>query len=146
MTVLSLLFSRGPSFSAAALLLGVMGFAGGSFAVPVMAIIQHRPSARERAAYAFIRTARRHPFRMAMADASGGIRFGSALVRAEFLARRLAPEWKGQDMVGILLPPSPAAALVNFGALFSGKIPVNLNYTLSSEGIASCVRSAPSKR
>src|SRR5205085_8071145 len=29
-------------------------------------------------------------------------------------------------------------ALVNFSALMLGKIPVNLNYTLTSEGIASC--------
>jgi acyl-[acyl-carrier-protein]-phospholipid O-acyltransferase/long-chain-fatty-acid--[acyl-carrier-protein] ligase len=43
-------------------------------------------------------------------------------------------------MVGILLPPSAAGALVNFAALIEGKIPVNLNYTLSSEGLASCAR------
>ena len=68
------------------------------------------------------------------------LRFGAALMRAIFLARRLEPEWAGQDMVGILLPPSLAGALVNFAALLCGKIPVNLNYTLSSEGIASCAR------
>jgi acyl-[acyl-carrier-protein]-phospholipid O-acyltransferase/long-chain-fatty-acid--[acyl-carrier-protein] ligase len=43
-------------------------------------------------------------------------------------------------MVGILLPPSPAGALVNVAAMLCGKTPVNLNYTLSSEGIASCAR------
>jgi acyl-[acyl-carrier-protein]-phospholipid O-acyltransferase/long-chain-fatty-acid--[acyl-carrier-protein] ligase len=90
--------------------------------------------------YAFVKTARRHPFRMAMADAGKRVRFGSALTRAIFLARRLEREWEGQDMVGILLPPSPAGALVNVAALLCGKVPVNLNYTLSSEGIASCAR------
>jgi acyl-[acyl-carrier-protein]-phospholipid O-acyltransferase/long-chain-fatty-acid--[acyl-carrier-protein] ligase len=90
--------------------------------------------------YAFIRSARRHPFRMAMADANTRVRFGSALTKALFLARRLEPVWEGQEMVGILLPPSPAAALVNIAALFCGKVPVNLNYTLSNEGIASCAR------
>jgi acyl-[acyl-carrier-protein]-phospholipid O-acyltransferase / long-chain-fatty-acid--[acyl-carrier-protein] ligase len=90
--------------------------------------------------YAFVKTARRYPFRLAMADTNTRLRFGTALTRAVFLARRLAPMWKGQEMVGILLPPSAAGALVNFAALLDGKIPVNLNYTLSTEGIASCVR------
>jgi acyl-[acyl-carrier-protein]-phospholipid O-acyltransferase/long-chain-fatty-acid--[acyl-carrier-protein] ligase len=89
---------------------------------------------------AFVRTARRHPFRFAMADANASVRFGSALTRAVFLARRLRPLWANQDMVGILLPPSVAGALVNLAASLSGKVPVNLNYTLSSEGIASCAR------
>src|SRR4029453_11149500 len=90
--------------------------------------------------YAFIKTARRHPFRVAMADAEKRLRFGAALPRALFLARRLEREWEGQEMVGILLPPSLAGALVNTAALLCGKVPVNLNYTLSSEGIASCAR------
>ena len=90
--------------------------------------------------YAFVKTARRHPFRFAMGDANKSLSFGAALTRAVFLARRLRPVWEGQEMVGILLPPSPAAALVNFAAMMNGKVPVNLNYTLSNEGIASCAR------
>jgi acyl-[acyl-carrier-protein]-phospholipid O-acyltransferase/long-chain-fatty-acid--[acyl-carrier-protein] ligase len=90
--------------------------------------------------YAFIKTARRHPFRIAMADATKHLRFGAALAGALYLSRRLEKEWAGQDMVGILLPPSLAGALVNFAAMFSGKVPVNLNYTLSNEGIASCAK------
>jgi len=90
--------------------------------------------------YAFIKNARRHPFRVAMADATKRLRFSSALTRALLLAGRLEREWAGQDMVGILLPPSLAGALVNFAALICGKVPVNLNYTLTSEGIASCAR------
>jgi len=90
--------------------------------------------------YAFVQTARRHPFRFAMADGNTRLRFHSALTRTAFLARRLGPVWEGQEMVGILLPPSVAGALVNFAALLNGKIPVNLNYTLSSEGIATCAQ------
>ena len=40
----------------------------------------------------------------------------------------------------LLLPPSLAGALVNFAALICGRVPVNLNYTLTSEGVASCAR------
>jgi acyl-[acyl-carrier-protein]-phospholipid O-acyltransferase/long-chain-fatty-acid--[acyl-carrier-protein] ligase len=90
--------------------------------------------------YAFLKTARRHPFRMAVADGTKSLRFGTALQRTTFLANRLARVWEGQEMVGILLPPSIAGALVNFAALLNGKVPVNLNYTLSSEGLASCAK------
>ena len=43
-------------------------------------------------------------------------------------------------MVGLLLPPSVPGALVNFAALLMGKVPVNLNYTVSEETLASCIR------
>ena len=66
------------------------------------------------------------------------LRFGTALARTVFLARRLQPLWKGQPMVGILLPPSVSGALVNLAALLLGKIPVNLNYTASDKALASC--------
>ena len=87
----------------------------------------------------FVQTARRYPFRFAMADGrTPKLSFGGALTRAVFLARRLRTVWRDQKMVGILLPPSVAGALVNFAALLMGKIPVNLNYTASNEVLASC--------
>jgi acyl-[acyl-carrier-protein]-phospholipid O-acyltransferase/long-chain-fatty-acid--[acyl-carrier-protein] ligase len=90
---------------------------------------------------AFVRSARRHPFRFAMAGSqSPKVRFGSALMKTIFLARRLKPVWAGQEKVGLLLPPSVPGALVNFAAMLSGKVPVNLNYTLSEEALASCIR------
>jgi len=48
--------------------------------------------------------------------------------------------WQGQEMVGVLLPPSVPGALVNFAAMLMGKVPVNLNYTLSRESLESCAR------
>jgi len=87
----------------------------------------------------FVAAARRHPWRFAMADARvPRLRAGAALTRTLFLGRRLQRAWQGQKMVGVLLPPSVAGAVVNFAALLSGKIPVNLNYTTSGELIASC--------
>ncbi len=86
-----------------------------------------------------IRTAHHYPFRFAMGDKRRPrMSWGSALLSAIFLARRLRETWKGQEMVGILLPPSVPGALVNFAASLSGKIPVNLNYTASNETLASC--------
>jgi acyl-[acyl-carrier-protein]-phospholipid O-acyltransferase / long-chain-fatty-acid--[acyl-carrier-protein] ligase len=91
----------------------------------------------------FVSTARRHPFRFAMADGqSGALRFWSALPRTIFLARRLRKAWAGQTHVGILLPPSVPGALVNWAAFLSGRVPVNLNYTASDDVIASCARQA----
>ena len=90
---------------------------------------------------AFVKTARRVPFRLAMVGAqTPKVSFGAAMVRVVFLARRLNKIWVGQPMVGLLLPPSVPGALVNFAALLSGKVPVNLNYTLSEEALASCVK------
>ena len=43
-------------------------------------------------------------------------------------------------MVGIFLPPSVPGALVNYAALLCGKVPVNLNYTLSEAALASCAK------
>ncbi len=101
----------------------------------------HRRRAMKPLHRAFVQRARRCPLRFAMADARvPKLSFGGALMKVIFLARRLRPHWAGQENVGILLPPSVAGALVNFAALLMGKVPVNLNYTLSEEPLASCVR------
>jgi acyl-[acyl-carrier-protein]-phospholipid O-acyltransferase/long-chain-fatty-acid--[acyl-carrier-protein] ligase len=68
------------------------------------------------------------------------VTFSAALMRTVFLARRLKQVWAGQPMVGLLLPPSVPGALVNFAALLMGKVPVNLNYTVSEATLASCIR------
>lgn len=95
-----------------------------------------RPLAR-----AWVRSVRRHPFRLAMTDAqTPPVTFGTALVKTIFLARRLKAVWGGQKMVGLLLPPSVPGALVNFAAMLLGKVPVNLNYTVSEAVLASCAR------
>ena len=90
---------------------------------------------------AFVHSARRLPFRFAVADPqSPKVSFGSALMKTIFLARRLKKVWAGQEKVGLLLPPSVPGALVNFAAMLLGKVPVNLNYTLSEQSLASCIR------
>jgi len=100
---------------------------------------RHREARMETLDRAFIRTVRKHPFRFAMADARvPRLRAGSALTRTLFLARRLREVWADQKMVGILLPPSVAGALVNFAALLLGKVPVNLNYSASDEVLNAC--------
>jgi acyl-[acyl-carrier-protein]-phospholipid O-acyltransferase/long-chain-fatty-acid--[acyl-carrier-protein] ligase len=90
---------------------------------------------------AFVRTARRFPFRFMMADGkTPGTSFGSALTKTIYIARRLQPKIGRQQMVGLLLPPSVGGALTNYALMLLGRIPVNLNYTASSEVIASCAQ------
>src|SRR3954447_2915500 len=89
----------------------------------------------------FIGTARRHPFRFAMADGrTENVNFFAALTKTIFLARRLLQVWSEKKMVGILLPPSVGGALVSLAALVLGKVPVNLNYTASNKSLASVAK------
>ena len=102
---------------------------------------QHRRERMKPLHRQFVRTARRYPRRFAMADAqTPKTSFGAVLVKTVFLARRLKKVWAGQKMVGIFLPPSVPGALVNYAALLAGKVPVNLNYTVSETTLASCVK------
>ena len=88
---------------------------------------------------AFVHTARRHPLRFMMADGKyPKVTFGSALTKTIFIARRLRSQIGREPMVGMLLPPSVGAALTNYALQLLGRVPVNLNYTSSSEVIASC--------
>jgi len=91
--------------------------------------------------HSFVHTARRHPFRFAMADGqTPRLNFFAVLARTLFLARRLRKHWQAQRMVGIFLPPSIPGALINLAAMLMGKVPVNLNYTVSKETLASCAK------
>ena len=84
----------------------------------------------------FIRRARRHPLRLALADAhSPRVSRIGALAAATALARALGPRWLEQPRVGILLPAGVAGALVNLAAALAGRAAVNLNVTLGHEAL-----------
>jgi acyl-[acyl-carrier-protein]-phospholipid O-acyltransferase/long-chain-fatty-acid--[acyl-carrier-protein] ligase len=88
---------------------------------------------------AFVRSARLHPFRFMMADGKyPKVSFGWALVKTMFIARRLKNQIGREPMVGMLLPPSVGGALTNYALMLLGRVPVNLNYTSSSEILAAC--------
>ena len=87
----------------------------------------------------FVRSARRHPLRFMMADGkTPKVTFASALSKTIYIARRLGPQIGSQKMVGLLLPPSVGGALTNYALMLLGRVAVNLNYTSSSDVIASC--------
>lgn len=91
--------------------------------------------------HAFIRQARSHFGRFAMADGNNPhLTFGQVLIKSLILAKKLKNAWAGQEMVGLLLPSSTAGACMNIAALLGGKIPVNLNFTVGQEAINSAAR------
>ncbi len=88
----------------------------------------------------FIRSMRRYPFRLAMADHNRPrVSSLQALIGSIVLARALRPFWEGQQRVGVLLPPTVATALVNVAAPLCGKTIVNLNYTVGKSGLEAAV-------
>ncbi|MBS0156186.1 MAG: MFS transporter [Nitrospira sp.] len=97
-----------------------------------------RPLHRE-----FIRSMRRHPFRLAMADQNRPhVSSLQALIGSIVLARTLRPYWSDQERVGVLLPPTVAGALVNVAVPLCGKTIVNLNYTVGKSGLEAAVQIA----
>jgi len=90
-----------------------------------------------------IRSARWHPFGLAMADPMRPRLSRAATVMSSIaVARALRRDWGDQEMVGILLPPGIPGAIVNIAASISGRVAVNLNYTVGAEGMASAARQA----
>jgi acyl-[acyl-carrier-protein]-phospholipid O-acyltransferase/long-chain-fatty-acid--[acyl-carrier-protein] ligase len=88
-----------------------------------------------------VRNARRNWGRFAMVDATTpGLTWGRALTGATLLARRLSRQWGEDRNVGVLLPPSVGAALVNYAITLSGRTAINLNYTTGQETLEHCAR------
>lgn len=96
----------------------------------------------------FLKTTRRHPSWKAVADATmPGLSYFSTLVATimfslklkKILQNRSDKPWPG-DTVGVLLPPTVGAALTNIALQLMGKVPVNLNYTASADGMASAAK------
>jgi acyl-[acyl-carrier-protein]-phospholipid O-acyltransferase/long-chain-fatty-acid--[acyl-carrier-protein] ligase len=102
---------------------------------------RHRRKPDDLVAKRFIRSAKKHWFRMAMADSLGReLNFGQALAGSRLLARWFNRERASDKMVGVLLPSSVAAALVNMGLMLAGKVPVNLNFTVGAEAMESAIQ------
>ncbi|MBU4211773.1 MAG: AMP-binding protein [Kiritimatiellae bacterium] len=77
----------------------------------------------------FLAQARRGPNRVAVADQSSGVKTYRDMIAAILV---LKPEIERLEgcYVGIMLPASAGAAILYFAALFAGKIPVMINWTL----------------
>ncbi len=81
----------------------------------------------------FLRVAKHHGHRPAVADSSGvRLSYRRFLIAALVLRARLADVLPAGRNVGILLPASSAGALANVATVLLGKVPVNLNATLGN--------------
>jgi len=97
-------------------------------------------SSKRSLAYRFIRTARKNRRRRCISDASGKeLNYSRTLTASLVLADKLRTVAANSDRIGILLPPSIGAALANIAVTLLGKVPVNLNYTLSLQAIDSSI-------
>ena len=100
-----------------------------------------RKSRRRSLPAMFVRTARRHWGKQAIADTTGKtLKFGQTLTAAIALANELEKSLRGQEKVGILTPSSVGGALANLAVTLSGRVTVNLNFTASAEAIESAIR------
>ena len=79
-----------------------------------------------------------------MADSLGTRLTGRELLIRIFAARSVLERVLGPDekMVGVLLPPTAGAAIVNAALALSGRVAVNLNYTASQSILDLCIERA----
>ena len=105
-----------------------------------------RISRRRHIGQALIRSARRHRRRQAIDDTTGKtLTYGRMLIGALALARYLRRLLPAERHVGVVLPTSVGGTLVNLALTLAGKVPVNLNFTVSRESFASALAQADIK-
>ena len=98
--------------------------------------VRHRRTSRDCLHLRFIEAAKHRWFAFCMVDSSGAkLTYGKALIGSLALARWVRRQRSGEDMIGLLLPPSVAGALANIAVLLAGKVPVNLNFTAGREAM-----------
>ncbi|MCX5786224.1 MAG: AMP-binding protein [Elusimicrobia bacterium] len=101
---------------------------------------KERKSARVSLGREFISIARANWDRVILSDSSGvKLTYGALLTGALELTAAIEERTKGCENVGLLLPPSVAAALMNLAVTLAGKIPVNLNYKVSKEALGAAI-------
>ena len=82
----------------------------------------------------FVKVARKNWRRRCISDLTGKrLSYGQTLVSSILLADEIDKLSESQDKIGILLPPSAGAALVNLAVTLLGKVTVNLNYVTSEQ-------------
>jgi acyl-[acyl-carrier-protein]-phospholipid O-acyltransferase/long-chain-fatty-acid--[acyl-carrier-protein] ligase len=94
----------------------------------------------------FVKSARKNWRKRCIADTTGKkLNYGQSLVSAVALAEQIKKLTSDQNNVGILLPPSVAGALTNLAVTILAKVPVNLNYTASTEAMNIAISQADIK-
>lgn len=92
-----------------------------------------------------LRSCKRSLFREKVADSSGAKLTGGKLLAGMLVMRRLLKRHVLKDnekFVGVLVPPSAGATVVNGALALMRKVAVNLNYTLTDEVNNHCIENA----
>jgi acyl-[acyl-carrier-protein]-phospholipid O-acyltransferase/long-chain-fatty-acid--[acyl-carrier-protein] ligase len=101
---------------------------------------RHRRTRNDLLHVRFLRAARRHWHKAAVADSTGAqLRYWQTLVGSLAFSDWFKRERASDKMIGVMLPASVAGVLVNIAALFAGKVPVNLNFTAGAEATQSAL-------
>jgi acyl-[acyl-carrier-protein]-phospholipid O-acyltransferase/long-chain-fatty-acid--[acyl-carrier-protein] ligase len=113
----------------------------------VMELSGHYFDARKNPAHTishrFIQSARRNWGKLAISDSTGQkLSYGKTLCVALLLNESLNNECNNQSSIGVLLPPSVAGSLANIAITVSGRVPVNLNYSVPQSNLASVIEQA----
>lgn len=88
----------------------------------------------------FIKSAKSVFWRFCMSDSTGTeLRYGKALLSSLILARKIKELTQGEEMLGVLMPATVGGALSNIAISMTGKIPVNLNFTIGEDAYNSAI-------
>jgi len=93
----------------------------------------------------FVRRCREKGNRVKVSDSTGAQLSGYDLLLRTLVLWRIFDRKilkKDEKYVGILLPPTVPGAIANFAVSMSGRVAVNLNYTLSDAIVNNCVEQA----
>lgn len=82
----------------------------------------------------FLAKARATPQRPVLADGTSGVRTYRDIITAIYVLKPIVENVRG-DYVGIMLPASSTAGILYLAALFAGKTPVMLNWTVGSRNL-----------
>lgn len=93
----------------------------------------------------FVRTCKKRKRGSKIADSLGNELSGGGLLTRSLILRRLLARHvltDDEQFVGLLVPPSVAGVVANMACALARRVPVNLNYTVTSDVINECIRQA----
>ena len=93
----------------------------------------------------FVKSCKRQRSTSKIADSLGSNEKGGMLLTRALILRRLLRKFtleKGEQHVGILIPPTVGGAIANLSLALDKRVAINLNYSLSNELMNHCIREA----
>jgi acyl-[acyl-carrier-protein]-phospholipid O-acyltransferase/long-chain-fatty-acid--[acyl-carrier-protein] ligase len=107
--------------------------------------VEQRTSRANGLGRSFVRTCKKRKRGSKVADSLGNELSGGGLLTRSLILRRLLLRHvlaDDEQFVGLLVPPTVAGVVSNMACTLARRVPVNLNYTVTSEVINECIRQA----